>query len=159
MQAKTHTGYTSKLEAAAADILKGRYFQALQKIYLHSVSGKRDFLRLIQSLVQKEKKQLGSAPSVLRGKDSDIKSSLADFEWNPVVDELERKCPTLNAALKGATTTSKTIKYAKARKTRSKTIRGVITAIIAYHYNPVYVTNFQKLNTVLMWTGGCDGQV
>ncbi len=156
LQHKTHV-YQTKIESAAGDILRGRYFQAFNKLYTHSASGKRDFHRFVLRMVQKEKKELGSAPSALRHKENDIKGSLADFRWNAVVQELGSKCPTLNAALNGATTGKKSMIIG--RRTKGKVVRGVIAAIIAYHYNPGFVTSFQKLNSIRMWTSGCKSEV
>ncbi len=153
--AHTKPVHSWKITAASADIVKGRYYQAFNKLHTHSFAGKRDLNKLVKRLVRKEKRNLGSSNSALQNtrNDTGFGNKLASSDRNAVEEELETKCPTLTAALKGATKGMKKTGNKKVMETgpSGKTVRGVTAALIGHFNNPQYITIFQKLNSLQMW--------
>ena len=155
-----------KVSAAVNDIRSGRHYQGMNKLYNHSLVGKRDIHKLARRIAQKEMKCLGAVDSILQST-SKTKEDFDRFSWNAVDNELEAICPLIFATLKGATEPIRrrdagvmsSPKKVQTFKRNARRTRGVVTAVLANHKNKKLLTRFQKINSVRLWVSGCKRKV
>ena len=110
----------------------------------------------MRTVAREEFKQLGDSTSVLRTRPREL-LNLQEFSMKAVNNEAELKSPTLFSALKGATLQTTTPHQAPSQEEReaAKGTCGTVLAIMANHHNKMFLTKFQKINSLQLWIAGC----
>lgn len=104
--------------------------------------------------IQKEMKEFVEAKDTyIRKMSEPKKESMEEFSLVKVVEDMERYCPTLLAALNGALCVS------KEKRPQMINIIGTIGCMLVYQHKPIKMGGLQKVNGIRMWTAGCKREV